>query len=335
MNDAYSLLGLSPGVSRQDVKRAFRRLAMHWHPDRNPDPAAQDHFRALRAAYENLIAGQQDVEEIVQEAPQPQRPRGADRRQDLALDLEEAFLGCEKPVRLARDIDCEACGGSGEEHLTHSRLCEHCHGSGRVRAKGGLQHCEACDGRGYRTRRPCSTCLGSGRTQAGRTLAVKVPPGLLTGDELRIVREGEPSPEAEGEPGDLRLRISLNTHALYRLDGRDLRLVRPVSALRLLSGGELTVPTLAGPVVVHIEAGSAAPRELRIENAGYPSGRGQPAGALVVELQPMLPEDCDPQLRRLIAELDAELSRKSARYLPELARWEASWLGRKSASPRR
>lgn len=334
MNDAYSLLGLSPGVTQQDIKRAFRRLAMHWHPDRNPDPAAQEHFKNLRAAYERLIAHVGEVEDTAAETP-PQRARGADRRQDLALSLEEAFMGCEKPVRLARESDCEACGGSGEELLAHSRLCEHCHGSGRVRIEGGLQRCHACDGRGYRTRRPCPHCEGSGKTVTWRTLAIKVPPGLLAGDELRIAREGEASPTTGSEPGDLRLRIALHPHELYRLEGRDLRLSRPVSALRLLAGGELSLPTLGGMIVVQLEAGSAAPRELRVEGAGFPAGRGQPAGALIAELQPVLPANCDPTLRRLIAELDTELSRKSARYLPEVARWEADWLVRRKPGAKR
>lgn len=333
MNDAYALLGLSPGVPQQDIKRAFRQLAMRWHPDRNPDPEAQEHFKTLRAAYEHLIALGDEFHDNVSEAPP--RARGADRRQDVALSLEEAYMGCEKPVRLVQESDCEACGATGEEILAHSRLCELCHGSGRVRVENALQRCNACDGRGYRTRRPCSHCEGSGKTQTWRTLVVKVPPGLLAGDELRIAGEGEVSPDIGGQPGDLRLRIVLNPHELYRLDGRDLRLTRPVSALSLIAGGELSLPTPGGTIVMQLEAGSAAARELRLEGAGFPAGRGRPAGALVVELQPVLPTNCDPNLRRLIAELDAELLRRSSRYLPEVARWETDWLDRREAGAKR
>jgi molecular chaperone DnaJ len=330
MNDAYSLLGLSPGVAQHDIKRAFRKLAMRWHPDRNPDPAAQEHFRALRAAYEYLLADADTQEDVA--APESKASRGPDRRQELTLGLEEAFGGCEKPVRLVQEATCADCAGRGEEVLAHSRLCEHCLGSGRVRVGGGgLERCDACEGRGYSTRRTCTTCKGSGRQQSWRTLSVKIPPGLLAGDELRIAGEGEPSLDADGQPGDLRLRIVLSPHALYQLEGRNLRLSRPMSALRMLAGGEIDVPVPGRIIKVQVAAGSAMPREVRVEGAGFPAGRGQPAGALIVELEPVLPEGCDAHARRLIEELDTELSRKTKRHFPHVADWEADWLhGRRS-----
>ncbi|ATE62585.1 DnaJ C-terminal domain-containing protein [Thauera sinica] len=334
MNDAYTLLGLHPGVAQKDIKRAFRRLAMQWHPDRNPDPAALEHFKALRAAYERLLASAESgpAAETGTDAPQDTHPAGgdaspgADRRQDLSLTIEEAWLGCEKPVKIAREAECATCGGSGEEALAHTQLCKDCHGSGRVRVGGNLERCKVCAGRGYRTQRTCTDCEGSGRTQAWRTLAVKVPPGLLGGDELRIAGAGEPSPHPDGASGDLRLRVLIAAHDLYRLEGRDLRVSRPVGALRMLAGGDIEVPVPGGSVRLHVEAGKAAPRELRVDGAGFPAGRGQPAGALIVELRPVAPEACDKHQRQVLEELDAELSRKAKRHYPELAEWETNWL---------
>lgn len=331
MNDAYTLLGLRPGVSKQDIKRAFRQLAMRWHPDRNADPAAVEHFKTLRAAYERLLEGL-DAGAAAQHTGSP--ARGADRRQDLELSLEEGFLGCEKPVQLVAEQGCTRCDGSGEEILSHSRLCEHCHGSGRVQHADKLTQCNSCGGRGYRNRQSCPVCEGSGRERTLRTILVKVPAGMLAGDELRIAGEGEPCSAEQGQPGDLRLRIKLAPHALYVLEGRDLRLQRPVSVLRLLAGGTLPLPLPGGMRTIVLEPGAAEARTLRIEGAGYPGGRNQKAGALIVDLLPVLPARLPARLLQEIGRLDAELDKDAERFLPAVAQWEATWLQQGSARER-
>jgi molecular chaperone DnaJ len=303
---------------------------MRWHPDRNADPAAVEHFKTLRAAYEHLLEQleQLDPAAAPQPAPQPATPpaRGADRRLDLVLTLEEGFLGCEKPVQLVAEQTCTRCDGSGEQTLSHSRLCEHCHGSGRVQCGERLTQCDSCGGRGYRNRQTCPACEGSGRERALRTILVKVPPGLLAGDELRIAGEGEPCSDELGQPGDLRLKISLAPHALYALEGRNLRLQRPLSLLRLLAGGPLQVPLPGGSRTIVLEPGTADARALRVEGAGYPGGRNQPAGTLIVDLLPVLPVQLPARLLQQIAHLDAELDEDPARFLPAVAQWEADWL---------
>ncbi len=341
MKDAYQVLGLSPGVNAQEIKRAFRRLAMRWHPDRNADPAAIEHFKVLRAAYERLLAGLGDgaAREAEQAAePPPKRPRekapprdeeaprGADRIEELAISLEEAWLGCEKLVQREQPVPCPHCHGSGEVELTHSRLCSACLGSGRVRTGTRLAACEACGGRGYRRRAGCGTCDGSGLHRRGRAISVRVPPAVRAGDELRVAGEGEHPGDGRGVPGDLRLRVAIEPHPLYRLEGRDLFLSRPVSALRLLLGGEVEVPLPSGIRRIKVPAGAAELRELWIEGAGFPGRCGEPAGALRVQLVPLVPRSATPPLRDLIAEVEAELARDPGRHLPELAQWEARWL---------
>jgi len=336
--DAYALLGLAPGVDQREIKRAFRRLAMRWHPDRNADPAAIEHFKALRAAYERLLARQLDETAPEAEAAaeasgageraDPEPPRGADRREELVLTLEEAWSGCHKVVQRVHAAPCAACHGSGEEVLPHSRLCAACHGSGRLRRGAGLTSCEACDGRGYTRKHACAACAGSGQTGRTRAISVKVPPGVLTGDELRLSGEGDKPASGPGRAGDLRLRIVLAPHALYRLAGRDVVLTRPVSALRLLLGGEIDIPVPAGIRRVPVPPGSATERELRVDGAGFPARRGEPAGALVVRLEPILPRADDARLHELLDRVETELARHPERHLPELAQWEARWLTR-------
>lgn len=334
--DAYTLLGVAPGVDAPALKRAFRKLAMRWHPDRNGDPAAVEHFTRLRLAYQSLLdALEAQPEETHEPDPQPEAPpeperparkRGTDRRQELSLSVEEACLGCDRIVDLIDEAVCETCDGGGVETLLNSRLCGHCHGTGRLRAKGRTTACTDCDGRGYLKRQACSECGGSGRGRVLRRLLAHVPPGMGNGDELRLEGEGMAHEEVDGVRGDLRLRIAIAPHPLYTLEGRDLIITRPVSALRMLIGGTIEVPVPGGARRLELQPGSAKRRELRIEGAGLPGRRGRPAGALIVRLEPVLPESDDERVRELALLLERELASDLARHLPEVAGWEGRWL---------
>lgn len=336
--DPYSLLGITPGAEEGELKRAFRRLAMRWHPDRNPAPDALEHFKALRAAYETLLADladdgitpSGDDEDIdtgtdTEADAGPAAPRGADRRQTLVLSIEEACLGAEKVVVLTEEAVCAHCHGSGETALSHSRLCATCHGSGRLRGAHGLVGCAVCKGRGYVNKAACPDCAGSGRHGSERRLAVRVPPGMLPGDELRLEGEGEAHDSADGRPGDLRLVVELAPHPLFRRDGRDLLVTRPVSLFRLLAGGELVVPVPGGVRRIALP-GDLRIRQLRVDGAGLPGRNGRAAGALVVDLDAVLPDTVDAGLRTQLGRLDDALRLKLGAHLPALAEWEANWL---------
>lgn len=337
--DAHELLGLAPGASAHEIKRSFRRLAMLWHPDRNPDPHALEHFKALRAAYESLLAdlssplrqdGPPDAAEREEQADGA-TPRGADRQHDLTLTVEAAFFGGERTIELDGEDECGACAGSGEEILRHTRLCASCHGTGRTPGRHGLAPCRHCAGRGYLTKQACPSCHGSGRQRTLRPVIVHLPAGMLDGDEWRVAGAGDPAPELP--PGDLVLRIRLAPHQLYRLDGRNLVLERPVSALRLLTGGELAIPLPDGIRTLRLEPGAATARTLRVAGAGFPGRGGQAAGDLIVQLQPRLPEAPDDAMRSLIERLDALAAANHSRHLPDVALWEARWLREEPEEP--
>lgn len=332
MSDAHDLLGLQPGATPQQVKRAFRKLAMQWHPDRNPDPAALEHFKALRQAHDRLLATLLDSDDETaseQASGTSDKPptRGADRWQTLDISLEDAFCGGTRPVCVRTPRPCSHCGGHGIEQLSVSRLCEPCRGSGRVRGGNGLTRCPQCDGRGYRNTQPCTHCSGSGEEIAERWLQVVIPPGLIDDDELRLTGEGEPHPDDDEARGDLRLRIRLQPHPLFRREGRNLVLQRPVSALRMLIGGSLRIPHPGGVRGVTLEPGVAHARTLRVAGAGFPARGKHPAGDLVIELEPMLPQTPEKRLHALIEQLENALAARASHHFPELARWEADWLG--------
>lgn len=322
-NDPHTLLGLAPGADVGEIKLAFRRLAMRWHPDRNPDPAAADHFRRLRAAFESLLDGLPPTEPAAGPPPDTDTAaRGADLQETLEISLEEACLGGLRTLVREESTPCEDCQGSGEQTLSHSRLCPHCHGSGRVRGTEGLTACTHCHGRGYRLIAPCDSCGGSGRQIRPRNLEVRLPPGLQAGDELRLRGEGGPAVEAGGEAGDLRLRIEVAPHPLYRLAGRDLLLERPLSVFRLLAGGEIALPHPAGLRHHPLPPGDGRATELRLSGAGLPRHGKRAAGDMLVTLRPVLPTGISAELLPLLDRLDRSL----AAELTEIAEWESRWL---------
>jgi molecular chaperone DnaJ len=322
----YAILGVPRTATPEQIKRAYRRLAMRWHPDRNDHPEATERFKEIRAAYDQLTAGELEEEVISGEHPEPEASeenvaRAADIRLNLEISLEEAAAGCRKTVHYARGKPCPTCEGSGEAGISRTTFCEACHGSGRVRdSQRSLQPCTACGGRGVFTLRSCRDCDGSGRETSDVSLKITVPPGMLPGDELRLAGQGEAaSPDVLA--GDLYLTLIIATHALYELRERDLHFAMPVSALAMLAGGDIELPSLSGILKHSLEAGAVEVRELRLRGKGYP-GRGKiPAGDLVVSLQPVFPQRLDAKQRKLLLQANAALMEKAVDSLPGIAAW--------------
>jgi len=242
--DPYTVLGVATDSGPVEWKRAYRRLAMRWHPDRNDSPEATERFKEINAAYEALLAVDPENEPKTEysdsEAPTSdvEEPvaKASDIRLNLEVSLEEAAAGCHKTIHYTRGSDCTTCEGSGEHGMSKTRFCDVCHGSGRVHdARRNLVRCKACTGKGFFTERICADCGGSGRQLAEVSLEIRVPPGMLQGDELRLIGQGELGDE-ERQAGDLFLTLIIHAHALYDLRGRDLHFQMPVSALAMMAG---------------------------------------------------------------------------------------------------
>lgn len=325
--DPFDILGVSRDSGPDDWKRAYRRLAMRWHPDRNADPAATERFKEISAAYEQLTAA--DDPEVVDEDSREREDveaeqavaQAADIRLNIEVSLEEAAAGCRKPVHYSRGRPCSTCDGSGEAGMSRTRFCDACHGSGRVHdADRVLVRCGDCNGRGLFTERICPACDGSGRDADDVSLEITIPPGMLPGDELRLAGQGEPGDEAL-QAGDLYLTLIIRAHPLYRLNSRDLQCSMPVSALAMMAGGAIELPSLTGVFDYSLEAGLAESRQLRIPGKGYP-GRGRhKAGDLLVELVPVFPRQLNARQRKLLLQANAALLEDAENALPEIHAW--------------
>jgi molecular chaperone DnaJ len=251
--------------------------------------------------------------------------RAADIRFNLEITLAEAFAGCRRTVSYQRGHACQTCDGTGEHGISRTRFCGDCHGSGRLRdQQSGLINCPACLGRGFFIERICPDCAGSGRDTADVSLQVKIPPGMLSGDDLRLSGQGEPA-TAELAAGDLFLTIIIAEHAHFRLQGRDLYLDMPVNALSLLVGGEISIPLPVGETRLQLTAASVELQQVCVSGQGYP-GRGKtPAGDLHLALRPVFPTNLDAKQRKLLQQCIAALDSQSAEgNFPEIAAWRAA-----------
>lgn len=326
---AYSALGLAPGALPAEIKRAFRRLAMHWHPDRNAGAEAAERFRQVKAAHDLLIRGisaDADPGDVADDMAEPEAApvRGPDQQETLWLDVEEAIFGGVQVLELARPEACEACDGTGRITLASSRMCACCRGSGRVRSHNGLARCEACGGRGYTTEVACEACEGSGERSAGRKLRVTVPAGMWSGRSLRLA--GKAQPVGNLLPGDLLLVCQLRQHALFALRGEDLEVCVPVPLFALLAGEAVSVPVPGGAVeVVEVAVGTATETRVALPGHGLPLRSGG-RGALGVVLQPVLPEVLGKTDLAALRALQAALAGREAKLYPALAEWRATWL---------
>lgn len=347
-HDPFITLGLHRDASREEVKRAYRRLAMRWHPDRNPSAAAESEFKRIKAAYELLLdpqayaewnaanaarqAGAASAADSAESAPEgaaePAATGAADVTQRLDLTLAEAAHGCQKTVELTRSARCPTCAGSGRVHHAHSVPCAQCSGCGRVRGeRGGTRVCAGCAGRGYLREADCADCAGSGWRTHTRTLAVRVPAGVLDGERLRLARQATAA--GDGAAGDLYLELRIAAHPLFALHGRDLHCTVPLSIFRLLLGGRIDVPTLDGLAPLDLPPGGApahagesgAGAELRLPGRGFPKKHGRGAGDLLVRLQPVYPTQLGAADAKLLEKLEASLRDDLARRAPALAEW--------------
>jgi molecular chaperone DnaJ len=250
--------------------------------------------------------------------------RGADLRYNLELTLEDAVAGTEVKIRVPTWNTCQECGGSGAKKGTGPVTCTTCQGHGAIRMQQGFfsvqQTCPACRGTGQQIKDPCRPCQGQGRIQDTKTLSVKIPPGVDSGDRIRLAGEGESGDHA-GAPGDLYVQVAVKDHPIFTRDGANLYCEVPISFPAACLGGELDVPTLNGKVVLTIPPETQTGKLFRLRGKGVKPVRGGPQGDLLCRVQIETPVSLDKDQIDLIRRLDESLSGGGSRHSPQAHGW--------------
>jgi molecular chaperone DnaJ len=343
--DYYEVLGVTREVTAQDLKSAYRKVALQYHPDRNPgDHAAEEKFKEASEAYEVLSDPEKrarydrfghaqgfnfegggfsgaNINDIFGEifgdifgAGRPRRggkARGADLRYNLEIAFEEAAFGCEVQVKIPRPKRCEPCGGTGSK-TRELRTCPTCGGAGEVRFTQGFfavsRTCSQCQGTGQMVTDPCGECAGRGKKESESTLTVKIPPGVDTGTRVRLSGEGEPG-EHGGPPGDLYVVVHVREHPIFVREENEVLCEVPISFTQAALGANIEVPTLDGKVKMKVPQGTQTGKVFRLKGKGIPrlqaNGRGDQHVRVVIETPTELSREQRELLERF-AEISGE-----------------------------
>lgn len=338
--DFYEVLGISRDASTDDIKKAYRKLALQFHPDKNPDDkASEEKFKEASNAYQVLsdpdsrakydrfghaafssggFEGFSDFSGFAEEifgdifgaffgtGGSSRRRAGRDLRYNLEITLEEAAFGVDKEITIPKSILCEPCSGSGARAGTSAESCKHCNGRGSIGIQQGFfsitRPCPVCNGQGTVIRDPCPSCGGSGQAIKNQKLTVKVPAGIDHGQRLKIRGEGEPAQHG-GPAGDLYVEIAITPHKLFKRRGADLICEVPVTYAQAVLGAEVDVPTLAGPIAMKIAPGTESGKIYRLRGKGIVDVHSGAKGDQHVRVYVYVPKTISDAERKLLEEL--------------------------------
>ena len=357
--DYYEILGVEKSADGEEIKRAYRRLAMKYHPDRNPgDDEAEARFKEAAEAYEVLsddqkrqrydqfghagVRGQgaaahdfsrMNVEDIFSmfndifgggggfggqasghaRGGRQRVARGYDLETEVSVDLADVLTGCEREVEFTRLDVCETCSGSGAKPGTTPEACATCGGQGKVQQAGlggmfrMVTACPDCRGSGRFVKDKCESCRGKGRQPKKRTLTVKIPAGIRSGQVVRVQGEGEPPPpevsqHGEGVRGDLHVVVDVAEHDVFQREGDHLLLEMPMSFTQASLGAEVEVPTLGGSQSVTIPKGTQHGAVFRVPASGLPNLRTGRRGDLVIVSKVEIPQKLSQRQEELLRE---------------------------------
>jgi len=245
--------------------------------------------------------------------------RGADLRYDLEISFDEAAKGSETTIQIPRQETCETCSGSGAAPGTKATTCPQCQGRGQLRYQQGFftvaRTCGQCRGTGSVISKPCVTCKGSGRVQQERKLTVRVPPGIATGQRLRLSGEGEAGGPG-GPPGDLYVVIHVQEHPFFHRDGNDLYCEVPLNFPTLALGGEIRIPTLEGEEPFKVPEGTGSGQSFRLRGRGMPDVTGRGRGDLFVTVKVSTPKKLTRDQKKLLEQLATSLPKEKFEPTP-------------------
>ncbi|MFK8017004.1 MAG: molecular chaperone DnaJ [Gammaproteobacteria bacterium] len=250
--------------------------------------------------------------------------RGADLRYVLDLSLEQAAFGDSVNIDIPKQDTCEVCTGTGAQEGSTPETCATCDGQGQVRMQQGFfsvqQSCPKCRGRGSVISDPCRNCQGSGLSHRTKTLSVKVPAGIDTGDRVRLSGEGEAGRNG-GPAGDLYVEINVREHPIFERHGSDLACEIPVSFGTATLGGAVEAPTLNGEVSLKIPSGTQSGKTFRLRGKGVAPVRGGSEGDLLCRVQVETPVNLTKEQKELLTKLEHSLNDGGSSHSPKTGSW--------------
>jgi molecular chaperone DnaJ len=344
--DFYATLGVAKDASTDELKKAYRKLAMQHHPDRNPgDAAAEARFRECSEAYDVLKDDQkraaydryghaafeqnggpgpgdfgggglgdifdQMFGEFTGRGRRSGPRSGNDIRVAAEIDMVDAFNGTKVQLRVPTRVSCEACNGTGSESKDRgSETCGTCGGAGKVRAQQGFflveRACPTCGGSGRVIRNPCRICSGGGTVQRERSLQVSVPAGVEDGTRIRLPGEGEAG-GLGAPPGDLYVHVALRPHPIFHRDGANIICRVPLRMAQAALGGEVEVPVIDGSKArVKIPAGTQTGEQFRLRGKGFSVLRSSQRGDMYIQVAVETPQHLTRRQKELLEEFEAE-----------------------------
>ena len=338
--DYYGLLGVHRNATDAELKRAYRRLAHEHHPDKNAgDKAAEEKFKEINEAYEVLSdsqkrayydqygtapgvqgpagfgagAGMGDIfGDIFEEFFGGGRGRtrataGDDLRFNLKITFEEAAFGTTTKIRVPRFERCPDCDGTGAKSREGVSTCTNCRGTGQMHVQQGFfsitRTCSRCGGEGRVITDPCPACHGRRRVERERTLSVRIPAGVETGNTIRLSGEGGLGAYG-GPPGDLYVYLAVEDHPLFTRDGQDIICDVPLSFMQAALGAEIEVPTLKGPEKIKVPSGTQPGHIFKLRGKGFPHLRGSGAGDQLVRVMIEVPAKLTSRQKELLQEFE-------------------------------
>ena len=242
--------------------------------------------------------------------------RGANLKYRMGLDFLEAAFGCEKEISISKEDLCETCHGTGSRDGKEPKRCTACNGTGQVSQRSQTlfgtvmtnRPCPTCGGQGTVVTDPCPACSGRGRKPRKKTLRVRVPAGVDSGQMMTVQGEGEPGMKGGGY-GDLYIEFHIRPHPVFSRDGFNTFCEIPVTFVQAALGAEIDVPTIDGPLKYRIKDGTQPGERFTLRGKGIPRGdrngyRGDHVFLVAVEV----PKHLDVKQKDLLKEFETSCS---------------------------